>query len=86
MGQNGEEQDKVWLNNKFREGYGKYLLNGKYCISYSFEIGTFGFKDRFKIWTRSDKFIHADRSGSRSWHDDLEFLGELEDIRKLSNF
>ena len=80
------EQPKIWLNNKFKEGYGEYLINRKYRVYFSWEIGTFSFKDRFTILTPSDKFIHADRSGSRSWHDDLEFLGELKSIRKIRNF
>ncbi len=80
------ELGKVWLNDKFREGYGEYLINGEYRILYWFEVGTFSFKDRFKILTPSENFVHRDRSGSRSWNDDLEFIGSLGDIRKIKNF
>lgn len=80
------EQNKIWLNNKFKEGYGEYLINGKYRIYYSWEIGTFSFKDRFRILTSSEKFIHFDNLGSRSWNDELEFIGELKSVCKMANF
>lgn len=86
MSQTKPEQNVIWLNNKFKEGYGEYLINGKYRIYYSWEIGTFSFKDRFSVLTPSGKFIHSDRSGSRSWDDDLEFVGELKSIEKIANF
>jgi hypothetical protein len=86
MSQVKSKQKVIWLNNKFKEGYGEYLINRRYRIYYSWEIGTFSFKDRFTVLTPSKKFIHADRRGSRSWSDDLEFIGELKSIRKMANF
>lgn len=86
MSQIESEQNVIWLNNKFKEGYGEYLINGKYRIYYSWEIGTFSFKDRFKVLTPSKKFIHSDRRGSRSWNDDLKFIGKFKSIKKIANF
>jgi len=86
MSRKKPEQPTIWLNNKFKEGYGEYLINRRFRVYYSWEIGTFSFKDRFTILTPSRKFIHLDMSGSRSWNDELEFLGELKSIRKITNF
>lgn len=80
------ELNRIWLNDKFKEGYGEYLINNEYRVLYRFEVGTFSFKDRFKILAPSENFVHRDRSGSRSWDDDLEFIGSLDDIRKIENF
>ena len=86
MNQIESEPKIIWLNNKFKEGYGEYLINGKYRIYYFWGIGTFSFKDRFTVLTPTEKFIHTDRRGSRSWGDDLEFIGELESIEKIAGF
>lgn len=86
MRRNGTQLDRTWLNDKFKEGYGEYFINNEYRVLYWFEIGTFSFKDRFKILTPSENFVHQGRSGSRSWNDDLEFIGSLADIRKIKNF
>lgn len=80
------QRNKIWLNNKFKEGYGEYLINHRYRINYGWEIGTFSFKDRFTILTPSPRFIHLSRKGSRSWDDDLFFIGELKSIKKTANF
>ncbi|NJM51926.1 MAG: hypothetical protein HC846_00220 [Blastocatellia bacterium] len=86
MSRKKPEQPKIWLNNKFKEGYGEYLINRKFRVFYSWEIGTFSFKDRFTILTPSWKFVHLDMSGSRSWNDELEFIGELKSIKKIADF
>jgi len=86
MGKTKPKKEKVWLNNKFKEGYGEYLINRRYRVYYCWKVGTFSFKDRFRILTLSDRFIHSDNSGSRSWNDELEFIGELKSIRKIRKF